>query len=48
VAIADPSLNQITSGTTHVTATLPNRGPDAEAYYIVFRDTESKDAQFHR
>jgi hypothetical protein len=46
VALADPSLNQITSGTTHVAFTLPNQGPDAEAYYIVFRDSESKDARF--
>ena len=48
VAIADPSLNKITSGTGHVTTTLPNRGPDAEAFYIVFRDTESKDARHRR
>ena len=46
VAVADPSLNQLTSGTGHVVVTLPNRGPDAEAFYIVFRDSESKDARF--
>jgi hypothetical protein len=46
VAIADPSLNQLTSGTGHVVFTLPNRGPDAEAFYIVFRDSESKEARF--
>jgi hypothetical protein len=46
VAVADPSLNQLTSGTNHVVITLPNRGPDAEAFYIVFRDSESKDAKF--
>ena len=46
VALADPSLEQITSGTGHLTFTLPNRGPDAEAYYIVFRDSESKDGKF--
>lgn len=46
VAIADPSLNVMTSGATHVSVTIPNRGPDAEAFYIVFRDSESKDAQF--
>jgi hypothetical protein len=46
VAIGDPSLNQLASGTGHVTFTLPNRGPDAEGYYIVFRDSESKDARF--
>jgi hypothetical protein len=46
VAIADPSLNQLTSGTGHVTLTLPNHGPDPEAYYIVFRDSESKAGRF--
>jgi hypothetical protein len=46
VAIGDPSLNQLASGTGHVTFTLPNRGPDAEGFYIVFRDSESKDARF--
>lgn len=46
VAVADPSLNQLTSGTGHVVITLPNRGPDAEAFYIVFRDSESKDGRF--
>jgi hypothetical protein len=46
VAIGDPSLNQLASGTGHLTFTLPNRGPDAEGFYIVFRDSESKDARF--
>lgn len=46
VAIADPSLNQLASGPGHVTLTLPNHGPDPEAYYIVFRDSESKDGRF--
>lgn len=46
VAIADPSLNELASGTTHVTTTLPDRGPDVEAYYIVFRDSENKPARF--
>ena len=46
VAIADPSLNEIASGANHVTAVLPDRGPDVEAYYIVFRDSENKPARF--
>jgi len=46
VAIADPSLNELASGTNHVTTTLPDRGPDVEAYYIVFRDSENKPARF--
>lgn len=46
VALADPSLNRIASGTTHLTATLPNRGPDQEGFYIVFRDSQSQNARF--
>jgi len=46
VAIADPSLNELASGTNHVTTVLPDRGPDVEAYYIVFRDSENKPARF--
>lgn len=46
VAIADPSLGKIVSGTGHVTATLPDRGPDKEGFYIVFRDSESKNGRF--
>ncbi len=46
VALADPGLNQITTGTGHITVTLPNHGPDPEAYYIVFRDSQSKDGRF--
>lgn len=46
VAIADGSLNQLASGTSRLSFRLPNRGPDAEAYYIVFRDTEHKPGRF--
>jgi len=46
VAVGDPSLNRIASGTGHVTVTLPNRGPDAEVFYVVFRDSESKNGRF--
>lgn len=46
VAIADPSLNEVARGANHVTAVLPDRGPDVEAYYIVFRDSENKPARF--
>ncbi|HEV2690989.1 MAG TPA: hypothetical protein VGV35_20675 [Bryobacteraceae bacterium] len=46
VAIADPSLNELASGTTQVTTVLPDRGPDVEAYYIVFRDSDAKPAHF--
>jgi hypothetical protein len=46
VAIADPTLLQLASGTTNVTTVLPNRGPDMDTYYIVFRDSEAKPARF--
>jgi hypothetical protein len=46
VAIADGSLSQLANGTTRVVFTLPNHGPDAEAYYIVFRDREHKAGRF--
>lgn len=46
VAIADPTLKQLASGTTNVTTVLPDRGPDLDTYYIVFRDSEAKPASF--
>jgi hypothetical protein len=42
VAIADGTLAELTSGTNRVVFSLPRRGPDADAYYIVFRDPESR------
>jgi hypothetical protein len=46
IAIADGSLTELAKGTTHVAFTLPNAGPDAQAYYIVIRDSDDKPAQF--
>ena len=46
VALADQTLNRVTTGTGHITVTLPNHGPDAEVYYIVFRDSEGKNGRF--
>ena len=46
VAIADGSLSQLASGTSRLSFTLPNRGPDEEAYYIVFRDKDHKPGRF--
>ena len=46
VAIADGSLNQLASDTTHLVFSLPNHGPDPEAFYIVFRDSDNKQARF--
>jgi hypothetical protein len=46
IIIADGALTQLASGTTHLAFTLPDKGPDPEAYYIVFRDSENKPARF--
>lgn len=46
VAIADGSMKELSSGTTHLAVTLPKTGPDPEAYYIIFRDTDNKAAHF--
>lgn len=46
VAVADGALAELVSGTNRVIFSLPKRGPDAEAYYIVFRDRESKPRRF--
>ena len=46
VAIADGTLKQLASGTSRLSFRIPNHGPDAEAYYIVFRDSEDKPAKF--
>lgn len=46
VAIADGALVELTSGTNRVVFSLPKRGPDAETYYIVFRDPKSQPRRF--
>lgn len=46
VAIADGSMKELINGTNHVTLTLPDKGPDPEAYYIIFRDSEGQAAHF--
>jgi hypothetical protein len=46
VAIADGALTELISGTNRVVFSLPKRGPDAETFYIVFRDRESKPGRF--
>jgi hypothetical protein len=46
VAIADGSMKELVNGTTHVTLTLPDKGPDPEAYYIIFRDSDNKAGNF--
>ncbi len=42
VALTDSSLNLIASGMGHLTTTLPYRGPDTEAFYIVFKGTTNQ------
>lgn len=46
VAIADGTMKELANGATHVTVTLPDQGPDPEAYYIIFRDSEDKPGNF--
>jgi hypothetical protein len=45
VALADSTLNLIASGTGRLSATLPNHGPDTEAFYIVFKDSSNQPAK---
>jgi hypothetical protein len=45
VALADPTLKQIARGTGKLTATLPYRGPDSEAFYILFGSSSSQPAR---
>jgi hypothetical protein len=46
VAVADSSLVQIASGATHLSVRLPDRGPDIEVWYIVFRTIDNTPARF--
>jgi hypothetical protein len=45
IAVADPSLHMIASGTGRVSVTLPDRGPDEEAFYVVFKDRLNRPAR---
>ena len=46
VVIADSGLVPIAEGSNALALSLPNRGPDVDAFYIVFRAPESKPARF--
>ena len=46
VAIADGTLKQLVSGSEKLKFELPDKGPDAEAYYIPFRDRDGKTGKF--
>jgi hypothetical protein len=45
IALADQSLNVIATGAGHLTASLPNHGPDAEMYYVVFKASMNRPAR---
>ena len=46
IAIANGALNQLAAGSGKLTFQIPNNGPDAEAYYILFRDSQGKPGKF--
>jgi hypothetical protein len=46
VAITDSTLVQIASGATHLSVRLPDRGPDIEVFYILFRTIDNTPARF--
>ena len=45
VALADSALTPIASGLGTLTATLPYRGPDTEAFYILVKNLASQPAR---
>jgi hypothetical protein len=45
IALADQGLNVIATGAGHLSASLPNHGPDAEMYYVVFKDSMNRPAR---
>ena len=45
IALADQSLSIIATGAGHLSASLPNHGPDAEMFYIVFKDPMNRPAR---
>jgi hypothetical protein len=45
IAVADPSLNVIATGTGHLSVSLPDRGPDTETFYVLFKDPMNRAAR---
>jgi hypothetical protein len=45
IALADQGLNVIATGAGHLSASLPNHGPDAEMFYVVFKDSMNRPAR---
>jgi hypothetical protein len=44
VAVTDPGLNVIASGAGHLSVSLPDRGPDTETFYVVFKGQMNRPA----
>lgn len=38
IALADQSLKVVATGSGHLSVSLPDHGPDAEMYYVVFKN----------
>jgi hypothetical protein len=45
IALADQGLNIIATGAGHLSASLPNHGPDAEMFYVVFKNSRTQPAR---
>lgn len=45
IALADQSLKTVATGRGHLSAALPNHGPDAEMFYVVFKDSMNRPAR---
>jgi hypothetical protein len=45
IALADPGLNVIASGSGHLSVSLPDQGPDIETFYVVFKDQANRPAR---
>jgi hypothetical protein len=45
IALTDQSLNVVATGRGHLSAALPNHGPDAEMFYVVFKDSMNRPAR---
>jgi hypothetical protein len=45
IALADQSLKVVATGRGHLAVSLPDHGPDAEMYYVVFKDAMNRPAR---
>jgi len=44
IALTDQSLNVVATGTGHLAVSLPDHGPDAEMFYVVFKEATNRPA----